>query len=72
MTMLDTFMSFAKALPADRLQSVEAALAALMETYSEQYAFNDAELSELDRRVAEPKPSFAADAEIAELFGKRS
>lgn len=70
MTMLDTFVSFAKGLPADRLQSVEAALAALMESYSEQYAFTDGELSELDRRVAEPKPTFADPAEIATLFGK--
>lgn len=70
MTMLDTFVSFARDLPADRLQSVEAALAALMESYSEQYAFSDRELSELDRRVAEPKPAFADDDEIAALFGK--
>jgi hypothetical protein len=70
MTILDTFLSFAKGLPADRLQSVEAALAALMESYSERYAFTDEEMAELDRRVAEPKPTFADSAEIAALFGK--
>jgi hypothetical protein len=70
MTMLDAFVSFAKGLPADHLQSVEAELAALMESYSERYGFTDGELSELDRRVAEPKPAFADSAEIAELFGK--
>lgn len=70
MTMLETFVSFAKGLPADRLQSVEAALAALMESYSERYGFTDAELNELDRRVAEQKPAFADPAEIAALLGK--
>lgn len=70
MTMLETFVSFARGLPADRLQSVEAALAALMESYSERYGFTGSELSELDRCVAEPKPAFADPAEIAALFGK--
>ena len=70
MTMLETFLSFAKGLPADRLQSVEAALAALMETYSEQHAFTQNELSELDRRVAEPTPAFADPADVTALFGK--
>lgn len=70
MTMLETFVSFAKGLPADRLQSVEAALAALMESYSERYGFTDSEMTELNRRVAEPKPAFADPAEIATLFRK--
>lgn len=70
MTVLETFLSFARGLPADRLQSVEAALAALMDAYSDRYAFTDAEMAELDRRVAEPKPAFADSAEIAALFGK--
>lgn len=70
MTVLDTFLSFARSLPADRLQSIEEALSALMETYSEQYGFTDSELTELDRRVAEPKPAFADPTEIARLFGK--
>lgn len=70
MTMLDTFVSFAKGLPADRLQAVEAALAELMASYSEQYMFTDSELADLDRRVAEPKPTFSDPAEIAKLFGK--
>ncbi len=68
--MLDAFLSFARGLPADRLQSVEAALAALMESYSERHAFTDAELAEVDRRIANPDPAFADPAEIATLFGK--
>jgi hypothetical protein len=70
MTMLDIFVSFARSLPADRLQSVEAELAAMMEAYSERYAFDASELAELDRRVAEPNPAFANPAEIAALLGK--
>jgi hypothetical protein len=70
MTMLDTFLSFAKGLPAERLQSVEAALAALMETYSDRHALTGAELSEIDRRLGEASPAYADPAEIATLFGK--
>ena len=70
MTVLDTFLSFAKGLPADRLQSVEAALAELMESYSEQHEFTEAELTELKRRVADPNPVFTDPAEIAAIFGK--
>ncbi|MEE9433361.1 MAG: hypothetical protein V3V15_03890 [Sphingorhabdus sp.] len=53
MTMLEKFVSFAKHLPADRLESVEASLAALMESYSEKYDLTKAELAEIDRRAAE-------------------
>ena len=70
MTMLDTFLSFAKGLPADRLQSFEAALAALMEVYSERHALSDAELTELDRRMANTQPAYADPAEITAMFGK--
>ena len=68
--MLDTFMSFAKGLPADRLQSVEAVLAALMESYSERYEFTETQLAEIDRRLADPNPTYASPEEIATLFGK--
>jgi len=72
MTVLDTFLAFAKGLPADHLQSVEAALAALMDSYADRHEFTPTELGELDRRVAEPKPAFAAPENIATLFGKPS
>lgn len=68
--MLDKFMTFASELPASQLESVEAALAALMESHSESYAFTPSEMDELDRRCAEPKPEFAGKDEIERIFGK--
>lgn len=70
MTVLEQFVSFAKALPADRLHSVERALATLMETYSGSHEFTDEELAELDRRMTEASPQFSDPAEISKLFGK--
>ena len=70
MTVLETFMSFAKRLPADRLQSVEAALAAVMEIYSDRHEFTASEIETLDRRVADPNPNFAEPEEIAQRLGK--
>lgn len=70
MTVLEKFMSFARQLPADRLRSVEEALAAVMETYSEEYDFTDAERRVLDQRVAEARPCFSDPADIAKLLGK--
>ena len=70
MTSLEKFMSFAQALPADQLESVEASLAALMESLSEQFDFSPPELDEIDRRVANPAPEFSSEAEIAKLFGQ--
>jgi hypothetical protein len=70
MTMLDKFVTFAKALPADRRQSVEEALAALMESLSAEYEFTPAELAEIDRRAAEPNPQFSDPADITQIFGK--
>lgn len=70
MTMLDKFISFAEGLSAERREAVEAALAALMDSYSSDYEFTPNELEEIDRRVAEPKPRFASPNEIEKLFGK--
>lgn len=71
MTVLETFVSFARRLPADRLRSVEDTLAALMETYSGEHEFTPTEIEELDRRAAVPRPEFADPGVIAELFGKK-
>ncbi len=70
MTVLDSFVSFTNSLSADRRQSVEDALAALMESYADTYAFTSAELAEIDHRVAEPKPEYSSPAAITKLFGK--
>jgi hypothetical protein len=50
---------------------VEDALAALMESYSERYDLSASELYELDRRIADPVPTFSDPKEIARLLGKR-
>ncbi len=70
MTVLEKFLSFAQQLPADRLKSVEAALGALMATYSENRDFTAAELDVLDQRVAEAHPTFSDPDDIAKLLGK--
>ena len=70
MTVLDSFLSFARRLPADRLESVEAVLATLMDSHDEATAFTSAELGELDRRLAEPRPRFAEQSAVDGLLGR--
>ncbi len=70
MTMLEKFVSFAKALPSDRLESVEENLAALMESLSDKHGFSDSELSEIDRRSAIVDPEFSNPSDITKIFGK--
>lgn len=70
MTMIDKFLTFTKRLPSDQLESVDAALAALMESYSSDYDFTATELAELDKRVANPRPKYADPAKIEAIFGK--
>ncbi|MEY4501101.1 MAG: hypothetical protein RIS52_991, partial [Pseudomonadota bacterium] len=59
-TMLEKFVSFAKALPSDRLESVEENLAALMVSLSDKYDFTDSELAEIDMRSAKVDPEFSS------------
>lgn len=59
-----------KGLPAEQLGSLEANLAELMESYSDKYALTDEEISEIDRRMANPDPQFASQEEIVAIFGK--
>jgi hypothetical protein len=70
MTMLEKFIFFAKALPLDRLESVEESLAALMESLSDKYDFSDSELAEIDRRSAMVDPEFSKPSDIIKIFGK--
>ena len=70
MTVIDKFIAFANGLPADQRESVEEALAALMESMSDSYDLTPDELAEIDRRVAEPNPEFSDPADIAKIFGK--
>ena len=68
--MLDKFLSFARRLPADRLESVEESLAALMESFSEGYDLTPEELAEIDRRVAVTDPEFSRQDDITKIFGQ--
>lgn len=70
MTILEQFLHFAERLPADHLNSVEAGLAEIMESYSDRYAFTPSEQQMIDQRVAETKPVFSNGENIAALFGK--
>jgi hypothetical protein len=70
MTILEKFLSFANALPAKQLGGVEDALAEIMESYSDRYAFSEAERDIIDQRVAEEHPTFAQPDNISKLFGK--
>jgi hypothetical protein len=70
MTILEKFLQFAEHLPADRLNSVEAALSEIMESYSDRYGFTVSEQQMIDQRVAETKPAFSSSENIAKLFGK--
>ncbi len=70
MTVLDKFVTFTNGLPADQRESVEEALAALMDSLSPTYDLTLDELAETDRRVAEPRPKYSSPEAIAEIFGK--
>ena len=70
MAILEKFVQFAERLPADRLSSVETALAEIMESYSDRYGFTSAEQQRIDQRVAQTKPEFSTSDDIAKLFGK--
>lgn len=70
MGILESFFAFAKGLNGERLRAVESDLAALMEAYSDRFAFTPEEISELDRRVAESNPKFAGTDEVERIFGK--
>ena len=70
MTVLDNFIAFARALPAERREAVEDTLAAVMDSYAERYDFTPDELTELRRRAAEADPELSDPDAIAHLFGK--
>ncbi|MEO7409918.1 MAG: hypothetical protein ABIU10_01165 [Sphingomicrobium sp.] len=70
MTVLDSFVAFARALPADRRDAIDETLAALMESFADQHDFTPDELSELRRRSSETDPVFANLHDIESIFGK--
>ena len=70
MTVLEKFLQFAERLPTDRLNSVEVALAQIMQSYSDQFVFTQSEQQIIDQRVAETAPEFSSREDISKLFGK--
>ena len=70
MTIIDQFVKFAREMPAKERESLEATLAALMNTYSGQFEFALEEIAEIERRRSIANAAFADDAEIEQLFGK--
>ena len=69
-TVLDNFIAFARALPAERLEAMDDALAALMESYARDYDFTPEEMADLRRRAAETHPELSDPQDIDRLFGK--
>jgi len=70
MTKLEEFVTFAKRLPKGRRFQLDEILSGIMATMDDKTAFTNAELAELDKRMANPNPEFASDAEIKAVFGK--
>jgi hypothetical protein len=70
MAILEKFVQFAERLPADRLSSVEVALAEIMESYSDRYGFTASEQQIIDQRFAESNPEFSSSDDIGKMFGK--
>lgn len=71
MGIIESFVSFAEGLTGQRRKALEAELAALMDSYSERFEFTPEELAELDRRVAEPTPRYAAADDVERELGWR-
>ena len=70
MTVLEKFLQFAELRPTDRLNSVEVALAEIMESYSDRFALTKSEQQIIDQRVAEARPEFTSSEDITKIFGQ--
>lgn len=70
MTLIDTFVAFAKALPAERRAPIEDALGSIMATWAEDTVLTPGELAELDRRLAEPSAEYLSAEDVTALLGK--
>ena len=70
MTVLDNFIAFARALPAERRESMDDALAVLMASYARDFDFTPDEMADLHQRAAESDPELSDPADITRLFGK--
>ena len=68
MTILEKFVAFAQALAAEERQEVESLLASIMNGHAAEFELTPEELTELDRRMADPNPEYADPAEIEAIF----
>lgn len=69
MTVIESFLAFTARLGEQDRQSLEDALTALMASYDPANGFSPAELSELDRRMAEASSAIATDDDVRRIFG---
>ena len=70
MTIIDKFARFVDSLPEESAKSVEQLLQQVMQSYSGEVDYTSSQLAELDMRVADPKPQYASQESISEIFGK--
>ena len=70
MTVLDNFIAFARALPAERREAMNDALALLMASYAKDHDFTPDELADLQMRADESNPELSDPEEISRIFGK--
>ncbi len=68
--MLESFLRFARELPAEKLDEVEDALAAIMASFNQGDAFTPVEMAELNRRLQVSDPEYASDDAVRAIFGK--
>ena len=62
MTILEKFVAYAEALPADDRRGIEDFLASIMEAASPEFDLTAEQLAEIDRRLADPSPERIDDA----------
>lgn len=70
MTVLEKFLQFVEHLTVDHLNSIDAALATIMESHSGRYGLVDTEQQLVDQRFVKPKPEFSSSEDITKIFGK--
>jgi hypothetical protein len=69
MTVLESFVKFAEALPPDRREVIDEVLADLMGAHTADDDFTPEEIAEIERRLAEPM-IMADPAEVEKLLGR--
>lgn len=68
MTILEQFVAFAEALPADERKEVESLLASIMGAHADEFDLTAEEAAEIDRRREEPSGgNISADKVLARM-----